>query len=336
MNQDRDWRAAVAAAHAQGLPVWVEDGLCVRRVTGGMNNALYRVETVGGVFACKLCVADDRRRAEREYHALRLLQVAGIDVAPQPRWLDLDGTLPYPAVAYVWLDGQPLASPLPASDLAHVLETFQHFHALAPEAFPSAPILPACFHWRAAQPHLAEMRNLFSQYGPWLAEHIAGGPDLCARMTRLIELCAQWVLAANVDLEHIPLRLCRVDPNLENALHCTDGRVRWVDWEFSGWGDPALELADLCWHAALEEVAPEQHRWLRENYRPPKGDSTFHARVAVWDRIIATRWPLLVLRLLWVQFNGLDRVRLTAPVGDPEELGLRMVRLVERAERLVG
>jgi thiamine kinase-like enzyme len=72
--------------------------------------------------------------------------------------------------------------------------------------------------------------------------------------------------------ESVPLRLCRVDPNLANIVWSGDGRLRWVDWEYSGWGDPALDLAELRWHSALAELSEAQHDWLRNNYRQPTGD----------------------------------------------------------------
>jgi thiamine kinase-like enzyme len=40
-----------------------------------------------------------------------------------------------------------------------------------------------------------------------------------------------------------------------------------VDWEYAGWGDPALDLADLRWHVVLDAVSEEQHAWLRAQYR---------------------------------------------------------------------
>jgi len=47
-----------------------------------------------------------------------------------------------------------------------------------------------------------------------------------------------------------------------------------------------------------------------------------------------TRWPFLTLRWLWSEYNGPDRVRLTRPRADPAELRARLVRFIERAERL--
>jgi hypothetical protein len=96
-----DWLHAVAAAHAAGAHVWAEGRVAVHRVTGGSNNALYRVDTGGESYACKLCVADGRRRAAREYGALRLLRAAGLDIAPQSVGLDEScAVVPYPAVIY--------------------------------------------------------------------------------------------------------------------------------------------------------------------------------------------------------------------------------------------
>ena len=59
---------------------------------------------------------------------------------------------------------------------------------------------------------------------------------------------------------------------------------RWVDWEYSGWGDPALELADLRWHAALDGLNSAEHNWLRNSYHRPSRDFGFEERLVVWDR----------------------------------------------------
>jgi thiamine kinase-like enzyme len=106
-----------------------------------------------------------------------------------------------------------------------------------------------------------------------------------------------------------------------------------VDWEYSGWGDPALDLAELRWHTAYVGLSGAQHTWLRNNYRRPEGDAGFEERLAVWDLLLMTRWPFLVLRMLWSAYNGPDRLRLTQPDLDTAELRARLIRFIERAER---
>jgi hypothetical protein len=86
----------------------------------------------------------------------------------------------------------------------------------------------------------------------------------------------------------------------------------------------------------LTELSEAQHGWLRDNYRRPAGDYAFEERLAVWDRLRATRWPFLVLRWLWSEHHGSDRVRLTRPAADPAELRARLVHLIERAERFAS
>jgi aminoglycoside phosphotransferase (APT) family kinase protein len=308
----------------------------VHRVTGGANNALCRVEADGQNYACKLCVVDERRRAAREYGALRLMHAAGLDIAPHPLWLDESCTVvPFPAVAYRWLPGEPLSPSPTAQQLAALLDSFQRLHTLQPGDFEDHDIPDAWFHWFDFAPYLAELHGFLAEHGPWLAATAPDGRDLRDRLTQLVDGCAEVVLTADVDpgRESVSLSLCRVDANLANTVWSGDGRLRWVDWEYSGWGDPALDLADLRWHGALAELSEAQHDWLRDSYRQPTGDQFFGERLEVWDRLLVTRWPFLILQWLWTERHGSDRVRLTPFVADPAEMRARLVRFIERAER---
>jgi aminoglycoside phosphotransferase (APT) family kinase protein len=339
MSKARGWLRMVAAAYAAGVDTWTDGNVTVHRVTGGFNNALYRVETGGQHYACKLCVADECRRAAREYAALRLLHAAGLDIAPQPLWLDDSCTIvPFPAIAYRWLSGKPLSPSPTAQQLAALLDSFQCLHALQPVDFEDHDLPDAWAHWFDFELYLAELGDFLSKYGSWLATTDPDGWDLRDRLARLIDDCEEVVLTTDVNpgRESVPLRLCRVDPNLANTVWDGEGQLRWVDWEFSGWGDPALDLAELRWHAASVEMNEAQHAWLRDNYRRPAGDDSFDERLAVWDRLRATRWPFLILRWLWSEHRGPDRVRLTQPVADVAELHARLVRFIERAERFAG
>jgi thiamine kinase-like enzyme len=336
MNAPPAWLPAVAAAHAAGAAHWAAGDVTVRRVRGGYNNALYRVEADGTSYACKLCVPDERHRAAREYDTLRLLRAAGLDIAPEPLWLDESRTtLPYPIVVYRWLGGRALSTPLTARQLAALLEALQHMHALRPGA-PGPDLRDAWFQWFDWAPYLEELRESLALYGSWLAENDPAGPELRDRLTRLVARTGETVRASDVRPQRdvVPLRLCRMDHNLANGVWGADGRLRWVDWEYSGWGDPAMDLAELRWHVALLGLGDAGHRWLREHYRRPPEDGCFARRLAVWDRIIATRWPFLILRWLWSQDQGPDRLRLTRPAANPSEQRARLLELIHRAERL--
>jgi len=307
----------------------------VRRVYGGANNALYRVDADGQSYAVKLCAPDDRRRAAHEYAALRLLRRAGLDIAPEGLLLDEScAVIPFPAVIYRWLPGTPPGK-LTAIHLAALGETYRAMHSLRASDFPDLDVPDAWFHWFDFAPYLAELRQFMDEYTPWLAGALPDGAALRDRLARLADGCADTLLASRVVVsrDSVPLRLCRVDPNLGNAIWCDDGKLRWIDWEYSGWGDPALDLADLRWHGALERLSEPRHAWLRMNYGRPANDPSFEERLALWDLLLATRWPFLVLRWMWSQANGPDRVRLSRVEEDPGELAARLARFIERAER---
>ena len=319
------------------METWTDGGVTACRVSGGGNNALYRVEAGGRFYACKLCVADERRRAAREYGALGLLRAAGLDIAPQPLWLDESCTiLPYPTVVYRWLPGEPLGPSLTHGQLVAVLESVQQMHALRPCDYERFDLPAAWLQWFDFAPYLARLRDMLNQYGPWLRTTASDGQDLRERLARLVERCAVTFATTPVDpgRGRFPLGLCRADQNLANGIWGEDGRLRWVDWEYSGWGDPALDLAELRWHAALAGLDPAQHAWLRDHYRRPADDATFDERLVVWDRFVVTHWPFLVLRRLWSEYNGPDRVRLSQLEGEPAALRARLVHFIERAERL--
>lgn len=65
----------------------------IRRLSGGMNNAVYRVRLAGQPVCIKLYKVDECRRAEREWQALCLLAKRGLSVAPQPLHFSPDPAL---------------------------------------------------------------------------------------------------------------------------------------------------------------------------------------------------------------------------------------------------
>ncbi|MBN1579936.1 MAG: aminoglycoside phosphotransferase family protein [Anaerolineae bacterium] len=334
--EPKAWLRVVADAYATGKKVWTRNGITVRRVTGGANNALYQVVLDGQQYAFKLCVADERRRAAREYGVLDLLASAGADLAPQPVLLDEScAVVPFPTVVYRWLPGKSLGPLLTIGQLRSLLESVQRIHAIRQDTFGRDSLLDAWFHWFDFEPYLNELDDFLARYGGWLAIHNEDGPVLRDRLARLVDGCAETLARTAVDPGRgcFSACLCRVDPNLANSVWDGKETLRWVDWEYSGWGDPALDLADLRWHAALDGLSETQHAWLRNNYVRPADDPGFEARLAAWDCLLSTRWPFLILRVLWSAYHGSDRVRLTRPESDPEELVVRFVRTIDRAER---
>jgi thiamine kinase-like enzyme len=327
-------------AHRQDLPDYQDGGWQVQRIYGGMNNALYRVELDGQVFACKLCVSDERRRAEREYAALELLQLRRLDLAPRPLGVDLSASiLPYPVVVYQWCDGQSLNSNRNEYDLPILLNSLQRLHTCRPELQDRHrlpfPVQKAWFHWFERAPYIRELDGFIEKYAPWLRRISNEGQALSLRLEQLVRIGGDRLSGMPVELgsSAFPVCLCHVDPNSTNAILGADGRVRWVDWEYSGWGDPALDLAEYRWHIAYASLSQSQHAGFRAAYQIPEDDPGFDQRLVFWDSLLAVRWPLLLMRWLWSREHGPDRLRLSTIEAEKTDLWGRLVWLTERAEK---
>lgn len=86
------------------------------------------------------------------------------------------------------------------------------------------------------------------------------------------------------------LALCRVDGNWRNLIQ-RENAIASVDWENSGWGDPAFEVADLITHPAYADVSQERWPWLIAAYVDQQSEPTVEIRIRTY---------VTVMRLWWV------------------------------------
>lgn len=331
------WLSIVASVYRAGLDSFSQGGVELTRVRGGGNNALFRVSADGENFAVKLCVQDARHRAEREYGALALFARLGFNLAPKPVLIDTNcALLPHPIVIYHWLDGEPLFGSVNEAQLTALLALVRQTHSIHQADIPEIYFRDAEYHHFDFAWYLDELQGLFSKYGEWLAERPEDAESY-DRIRRLTKRCIQYVSNVNVNPERpkITLCFCHVDSNLANFIWNERGELHWIDWEYSGWGDPALELAEFESHLGADALTPTQRGWLRQKYCLPEGDHSFDERITVWDHILFTRWALLVARALWSAYHGSDRVRLTTSNDGPDIIRERLVKTIERAEKFL-
>jgi aminoglycoside phosphotransferase (APT) family kinase protein len=277
------------------------DGTAVRieRGSQGLNNALYRIRINGDVYACKLFIVDERRRAQREWGALCTLGAAGLKLAPEPVAFAPDGPLPQPAIVYRWVNGETLAgNPLTIADLQALVAALGQVHR--------APATPKCERLVAwHQPvnyaaYLAEIRAAAEQVRAWVAGPGAQRPDLpgwAADIPAAVPLIAEAVRLAEAVVAGASTpgdcptpALVRVDGNLDNVLRTAGGSLVFLDWEYSGWGDPAYDLAELRWHPRGQHVSQAQWKAALATYVPLPNDPTFAERLAVYSRLLPLWW----------------------------------------------
>jgi len=278
---------------ADGAAVHIERG------SQGLNNNLYRVRFGGAVYACKLFVVDERQRAQREWTAVRALHDVGLRLAPEPVAYAPNGPLPQPAIVYQWVTGQPLSGQaLLTDDLAALIECIGRIHRTAPAA--DVEMLVA---WRQPEnyaSYLAEIEDFLRDVRDWVASAQTSTADLpswAADLPALLPLIQATVesteraVASASDRGACPApALVRVEGNLDSIVRDEDGQFVFLDWESSGWGDPAYDLAELRWHPRALTIAPAQWRAAVETYVPLPQDATFWERLSVYDQLLPAWW----------------------------------------------
>jgi hypothetical protein len=264
----------------------------VEPVVGGANALLYRAAGPGGELAVKWTRRDGRDRARREYGALLALQQSGLALAPAPVLLECE-RYAHDVVVQSWLAGEALSAPPESDDDWGRL--VEHYVALRQVTPASVRVELAEAFWNAAD--AASGRRLVEEQLARLPAE-AHPPELHRLVSRLEELrLPSWPAP--------PRAICRVDANYRNFLR-RPGSWASVDWENSGWGDPAFEMADLIGHAAYMDVPAARWEWVAERYAELSGDRSARARIPAYTAVALTWWVARLARYRYEVPRGLD------------------------------
>lgn len=283
---------AVVPASAQ---VW--KGWTITPITGGANNLLYRATNDSGDYAIKFTVRDERNRAGREFAALTALQTAGLTIAPQAIGYAVE-RFRQPVIVQSWLMGDVLtAPPQTQAEWLALLDHYCLIHSFRPEH-------------TAVELAEAVLNMASGAAGKALIEQQVANLPLAARPASLQTILA-WLQNWTPPTWPTPPRtLCRVDGNWRNFIRQPQGFLS-VDWENSGWGDPAFELADLMTHPAYTSVDLPTWQWLSAAYATAMPDPTAVLRIQTYYPLMLVWWLVRWARFLYEVPQGLD-VRLVA------------------------
>jgi hypothetical protein len=297
-------------------------GWRIRPVGGGANNLLYRATGRLGDYAIKFAVRDERDRAGREHAALSAIAQAGADFAPRAVLLAREGYR-QPAVIQTWVEG-PVAAGPPATgaEWVRLLDLYSDIHRVTPDRV--AIDLPA-----------AVLNVASGEAGRQLIfEHLARIP--AAERPRSLQPLADWLERWEPpEWDAPPRALCRVDGNWRNFVQRAD---RWVavDWENSGWGDPAFEWADLITHPAYAGVPPERWGPPIAAYARRMGDPGASERVATYSTIMWLWWVVRWARYLYEVPRGLDPRLAARPATWQADATRSYERYLARAKEQIG
>jgi aminoglycoside phosphotransferase (APT) family kinase protein len=274
-------------------------GWQIKLVAGGRNNLLYRSVGPLGDLAIKFTIRDGRDRAGREYRSLSALQQAGLTVAPEPILLDRTSYV-QPVVVQTWLEGEVKSTPpTTKAEWQSLLQHLSTVHTVSPDRI-SWQLPWATINANNAQ----EGRQIVRQQLARIPREAQ--PRSLQAVVRRFEAAQfpEWPMA--------PVTLCRLDNNISNYIR-RPGQWASVDWEYSGWGDPAFDVANTITHVAYIQVPRSRWAWIIDAYCDLGGDATTSTRLQVYCRVMAMWWVARLARYLYEIPRGMDERLATWP-----------------------
>ena len=311
---------------------------------GGGNNRVYRIETDGGPRLVKAYYhhpRDGRDRLASEYAFTTFAWEMGIDRVPRPYGADPDSHVGL----YEFVSGRRPGPDEP--DAGSVRQALAFYHALnRHRGHVLAQALPlgaeACFtlaaHLQTVDRRLDRLSRIESETPVHRDCRAFVSADLQPAWRRIRreveERAGRLDLALDDALPPAERRVSPSDFGFHNALVESGGRLRFIDFEYAGWDDPAKTVCDFfCQPAA---PAPRgTYAEMADALAAETGEPERHRR----------RFDLLlpVYRLKWIciMLNeflvaGAERRRYAAQGPDDEraarQLGKARAALAELAE----
>ena len=265
----------------------------IQKISGSANNLLYHATNDKSNLAIKFTIQDARRRAYREYQALLALQEVAPELAPRPILLD-ETNYPLPVVVQSWVSGEVTAVPPQSNHEWQLL--VQHYATLAtltPEKI-NVPLKTAVMAFSSI-PHAHQQ-----------IQHQLDAIPPTERPISLQKLMRHLSSSPPLPCPPAPsLSLCRNDSNTLNFIRRPN---RWlsVDWENSGWGDPAFEIVDMICHPQYASVTRERWEWVIKVYGELVEDETAVSRIHTYIPLMYAWWVARLARAAYQVPRGLD------------------------------
>ncbi len=296
---------SIAVIHKQEADSLEINGWNITRIIGGMNGLVYRAERENGQpLAIKICQRDERNRAEHEYAAMQALDQAGCDIAPKVLYFAPEPAgLPGSVVISEWLPGHTLTAYPPPEDHPSwetLLESLAQAHSITPQES-NVQLSNAALYLVEPEDVLREINLQLGRLPPGEI----GALDH-SQLENVVKVASQmpqlrWHHPVQVGLIHC-------DPNARNMIHF-EGVIRLVDWENSGWGDPAFDIAVLCANPDYGmPLPPEHHAWMMDEHSRLLDDPHLPQRAALYTRLLHVWWLMRNGRYLTEANNRLKGV----------------------------
>lgn len=247
MSDDEYRRTAGRLLQRRGL-----EDFEMQPIPGGRNNRVWHVRTAEGHFLFKKYYwteGDQRDRMGHEWDFLTYLREIGCQRAAAPCEADRDAR----CALLEFLEGRPLRlQDVTDADISTAADFFSEMNAgrfsPAGQALPAAS--EACFslreHLDTAQHRVDRLEGIPELHRDAHAFVAAELRPLWHDVQRHILRSVSAAGALEAKLDPGERCLSPSDFGFHNALRMADGALRFVDFEYAGWDDPAKTIADFA------------------------------------------------------------------------------------------
>ena len=309
----------------------------IEPVTGGRNNRAFRVKGSTCSWLLKKYFQDNhglRDRCTSEWNWSQFCWQRGVTWGPEPVLCDEENH----ATLFEFIEGRHLRKYEVAED--HVEQAAQfvaevNLHRSHPLARNLPDAAEACFSYKDhvacvdrrinRLSSLPETDGIDTQLQDWLRS------SLIPVWESIVE-----TLRSTADPEHYGTPILQSehclspsDFGFHNALMTSTGRIRFFDFEYAGWDDPAKLICDFFWQQDLP--APRESMYhLVEALSVPHSKLELEHRVKLLFPLFGVKWCCLLLN----EFVREDRLRRefaqSIPISDS-----RRAEQLQRAEHLL-
>jgi hypothetical protein len=132
-----------------------------------------------------------------------------------------------------------------------------------------------------------------------------------------------------------PSTLCRLDNNITNYVQ-RPGQWASVDWEYSGWGDPAFAVANLLTHVAYMEVPAQQWETHAAVYCSLSPAATAFTRIQAYCQLLVVWWVARLACYPYELPRGLERRLVDWSAGWQADIGAKYHHYLQLAGMSIG
>ncbi len=319
----------------------IEGNATIHPISGGHNNRVFRVTVDAADYLLKSYyhgAKDPRDRLGHEFAFLSFANQYGIDAVPKPIVQDRENRLGL----YEFIYGERIT---PESvgwpHVAQAMALVQALNGLLEK--PGADALPAaseaCF---SLEDHISQISHRMARLatvepGPSQVNHAAHdfiNHQLLPVWESLRERTERRIKASQIDgnepIPSIHRILSPSDFGFHNAILERDGRVRFIDFEYAGWDDPAKMVCDFFCQPAVPAPMVYLHAFSRGICPHQTMGQSLMARIRLLLPLHRLKWCGIILNEFMPE--AINRRRFAHDAGNETHCKTKQL---EKARRLL-